>query len=209
MTKNYYDITLAMAGISQSVRLVQQLANKGKCDHEAFYTSLSSILPLNSPSTLAVFGGKESKLKIGLETLMSVLNINNIGIGAELTRYTLNLMALERKLYNNKNAIDILSKRLNQVEHKLIDLNFESDIIINELAKIYIDVISPIGPKIEIIGSASILRNSYMQAKIRSILLAGIRSAVLWKQVGGNRIQLIFSRHHLINQAKNILLDFS
>nr|WP_284142072.1 DUF489 family protein [Escherichia coli] len=34
MAKNYYDITLALAGICQSARLVQQLAHQGHCDGE-------------------------------------------------------------------------------------------------------------------------------------------------------------------------------
>ncbi|VEA73179.1 High frequency lysogenization protein HflD [Serratia rubidaea] len=49
MAKNYYDITLAMAGISQSARLVQQLAHEGQCDREALHTSLSSLLQMNPP----------------------------------------------------------------------------------------------------------------------------------------------------------------
>ena len=35
--------------------------------------------------------------------------------------------------------------------------------------------------------------------------LAGIRAAVLWHQVGGGRLQLMFSRNRLTTQAKQIL----
>ncbi len=72
MAKNYYDITLAMAGISQAARLVQQLAHEGQCNREAFQTSLKSLLQMDPPSTLAVFGGEERNLMVGLETLMGV-----------------------------------------------------------------------------------------------------------------------------------------
>ncbi|SPZ53600.1 High frequency lysogenization protein HflD [Serratia quinivorans] len=47
MAKNYYDITLAMAGISQTARLVQQLAHEGQCDREAMNISLSSLLQMD------------------------------------------------------------------------------------------------------------------------------------------------------------------
>lgn len=47
MAKNYYDITLAMAGISQAARLVQQLAHEGQMDGEAFHTSLNSLLQMD------------------------------------------------------------------------------------------------------------------------------------------------------------------
>ena len=30
--------------------------------------------------------------------------------------------------------------------------------------------------------------------KIRALLLAGMRSAVLWRQLGGNRLQLLLAR---------------
>lgn len=99
MAKNYYDITLALAGICQSARLVQQLAHQGHCDADALHVSLNSVIDLNPCSTLGVFGGSETNLRLGLETLLGVLNASNRqGLNAELTRYTLSLMVLERKL---------------------------------------------------------------------------------------------------------------
>ena len=41
MAKNYYDITLALAGICQSARLVHQLAHQGHCDADALHVSLT------------------------------------------------------------------------------------------------------------------------------------------------------------------------
>jgi CII-binding regulator of phage lambda lysogenization HflD len=98
VAKNYYDITLALAGICQAARLVQQLAHQGHCDSDALHVSLNSIIDLNPDSTLAVFGGSEANLRLGLETLLGVLNSSSRqGLNAELTRYTLSLMVLERK----------------------------------------------------------------------------------------------------------------
>ncbi|AEW44557.1 lysogenization regulator [Serratia symbiotica str. 'Cinara cedri'] len=207
MAKNYYDITLAIAGISQSARLVQQLAHQGQCDHEAFHTSLSSLLKMYSPSTLAVFGGAALKLKVGLETLLGILNASNKGAGAELIRYTLSLMILERKLHANKQAMRTLSDRLGQLDRQLAHFDLESETIISALASMYVDVISPLGPRIPVTGSATILQNYQVQYKVRATLLAGIRAAVLWQQVGGSRLQLMFSRHHLLKQAQNIIAD--
>lgn len=205
MAKNYYDITLAMAGISQAALMVQQLAHEGQCDREAFHTSLNSLLQMDPSSTLAVFGGEERNLKIGLETLMSVLNANNKGLGAELTRYTISLMVLERKLNANKQAMNQLGERLGQLERQLAHFDLESDTIISALAGIYVDVVSPLGPRIQVTGSPAILQNPQVQAKVRATLLAGIRAAVLWQQVGGSRLQLMFSRNRLFKQAQNIV----
>ncbi|HAB24083.1 MAG TPA: lysogenization regulator HflD, partial [Pantoea sp.] len=120
MAKNYYDITLALAGICQSAHLVQQLAHQGQCQPDALNVSLRSVIDLNPGSTLAVFGNDEANLRLGLETLMAVLNSSSRqGMGAELTRYTLSMMVLERKLSGNKSALDTLAQRIGQLDRQL------------------------------------------------------------------------------------------
>ena len=205
MAKNYYDITLALAGICQSARLVQQLAHEGQCDNTAMRTSLNSILQTNPPSTLTVFGDHERDLKLGLETLLNVLNANRQGPGAELTRYCLSLMVLERKLFANNSAMQTLSERISVLDRQLAHFDLESETIVSSLASIYVDVVSPLGPRIQVTGSPTILQNPLIQAKVRAALLAGIRSGILWQQVGGGRLQLMFSRNRLFQMAQNLL----
>lgn len=205
MAKNYYDITLAMAGISQSAHLVQQLAHEGSCDNDAMRTSLSSILRIDAPSPLGVYGDDERVLRPGLETLLAVLNASRQGAAAEVTRYTLSLMVLERKLHANAAAMNELGNRISQLARQLEHFDVESETILSSLAAIYVDVVSPLGPRIQVTGSPAILQNPLIQAKVRAALLAGIRSAVLWQQVGGSRLQLMFSRTRLSQQARQIL----
>lgn len=206
--KNYLDITLALAGICQSSMLVQHLAHQGQCDNELLEISLRSLLDLNPPATLAVYGGRQANLKLGLESMISLLNASRTGPGAELTRYTLSLMVLERKLNNNKTALDQLAQRIQQLDRQLAHFDLLSDTIINAMASIYVDIISPLGPRIQVTGTPALLQNPQIQAKIRALLLAGIRSAVLWKQVGGGRLQLMFGRDRLFKQARQILAQF-
>ena len=205
MAKNYHDITLALAGICQSARLVQQLTQEGQCNRDALAVSLKSVLETNPASTLAVFGNDPGNLMLGLETLMGVLNANRQGPGAELTRYTLSLMVLERKLSASKGALNTLSDRISQLERQLVHFDLESDTLMSAMAAIYVDVVSPLGPRIQVTGNAALLQNPAIQARVRAALLAGIRAAVLWQQVGGGRLQLMFSRNRLFEQAKQIL----
>ncbi|WP_312982563.1 high frequency lysogenization protein HflD [Atlantibacter sp.] len=206
MAKNYYDITLALAGVCQSARLVQQLAHQGHCDSDAMHVSLNSVIDLNPDSTLGVFGGSEANLKLGLETLLGVLNANNRqGLNAELTRYTLSLMVLERKLNSAKGALQTLGDRIDSLQRQLEHFDLESETLLSAMAGIYVDVVSPLGPRIQVTGSPAVLQSPQVQAKVRAALLAGIRAAVLWHQVGGGRLQLMFSRNRLTHQAKQIL----
>ncbi|MCV5888715.1 DUF489 family protein, partial [Escherichia coli] len=81
-----------------------------------------------------------------------------------------------------------------QSEHfELLD-----DQMISNLASIYLDVVSPIGPRIQVTGTPSVLQQTASQHKVRALLLSGIRSAVLWRQVGGKRRHLIFGRKKMV-----------
>lgn len=154
MAKNYYDITLALAGICQSARLVQQLAHQGHCDADALHVSLNSVIDLNPGSTLGVFGGSETNLRLGLETLLGVLNASNRqGLNAELTRYTLSLMVLERKLNAAKGAMNTLGDRIAGLQRQLDHFDLQSETLLSAMAGIYVDVISPLGPRIQVTGS--------------------------------------------------------
>jgi len=210
VAKNYYEITLALAGICQAAHLVQQLAHQGQCQPEALNVSLRSVIDLNPGSTLAVFGNDEANLRLGLETLMAVLNSSSRqGMGAELTRYTLSLMVLERKLSGNKSALDTLAQRISQLDRQLAHYELGSETITSAMAAIYVDVVSPLGPRIQVTGSPAVLQNPLLQSRVRATLLAGIRAAVLWQQVGGGRFQLMLSRQRLLREAKTILSRLS
>ena len=76
--------------------------------------------------------------------------------------------------------------------------------MLSVMANIYIDVVSPLGRKIHIIGAPDYLQQQYVQDKVRACLLAGIRAAVLWRQVGGTKWQLLFFRGKILNAAHEI-----
>jgi high frequency lysogenization protein len=199
---NHYDRTIAFAGICQAVTLVQQVAKNGHCDSNAFATSLQAILKTNPNSTLDVFGN-EANLKIGLESLVN--GIDSTPAGNEMTRYIISLMALERKLSSRRDAMAQLGDRLQTLERQLAHFDLLDDTMISNLASVYLDVISPIGPRIQVAGTPTVLQQTTNQHKVRALLLSGIRCAVLWRQVGGRRRHLIFGRKNMIEQAQLLL----
>lgn len=66
--------------------------------------------------------------------------------------------------------------------------------MVARLADIYSNTISQLCSRIMIKGDQAHLSNVDNAAKIRALLLAGIRAALLWRQAGGDRWKLIFSR---------------
>ncbi|HAS6143057.1 TPA: high frequency lysogenization protein HflD [Vibrio vulnificus] len=202
MANTLYDRTIAFAGMCQAVALVQQIARNGHCDQDAFETSIKAILNTNPANTLDVFGN-ESQLKLGLECL--VKGIDSTPTGSEVTRYLISLMALERKLMGRNDAMSQLGDRIQMVQRQTEHYDLFEEQMISNVASIYLDVISPIGPRIQVTGTPTVLQQTSNQHKVRALLLSGIRCAVLWRQVGGRRRHLIFGRKKMVEQAQILL----
>ncbi|WNJ94906.1 high frequency lysogenization protein HflD [Vibrio ruber] len=202
MANTNYDRTIAFAGICQAAFLVQQIAKNGQCDSDAFETSIKAILNMNPTSTIDVFG-REENLKVGLECLTN--GLDSTPSGSELTRYIISLMALERKLNSRRDAMSQLGDRLEMLERQSAHFEILDEQMMSNIASVYLDVISPIGPRIQVTGTPSVLQQTSNQHKVRALLLAGIRSAVLWRQVGGKRRHLIFGRKKMVEQARILL----
>jgi len=202
VANSLYDRTIAFAGICQAVALVQQVAKNGDCDRDAFETSIKAILNTSPSSTLDVFG-HESNLKLGLECM--VKGIDSTPSGSEITRYIISLMALERKLDEKRDAMAKLGDRIQMAERQQEHFDLFDEQMISNIASIYLDVISPIGPRIQVSGTPTVLQQTSNQQKVRALLLSGIRSTVLWRQVGGKRRHMVFGRKKMVEQAQILL----
>lgn len=206
MAKNYQDISVALAGICQSARLVQQFAHEGRADNGLFKASLESLLNIQPHSTLDVYGNDPDNLRLGLETSLSQLSSRQGRMDAEVGRYWIGILALGYKLKKNPQAKAELARRLQQLERQLP--LYENDILheqmIANIASIYSDIISPLGSRIQVFGLQDLLSRTDIQNRVRASLLAGVRAAILWQQVGGSRWQFLFSRQKLLNATKSL-----
>lgn len=201
---SFQDQHLALAGICQSAALVQAIARKGEGDHAAIEACLSSILVTSPENTQQVFGSLQN-LKLGFTTLVSQLDSNNKLKDAELTRYIASIMSLERKLSKHRSAMDELGKRVSHVQRQLSHVDFENSQIISNLASIYSDIVSPLAPKIQVAGNPINLSVEGNQKKVRALLLAGVRAAVLWRQLGGKRRHILFQRSSVVESGRAAL----
>lgn len=195
---------LALAGVCQSAALVQSIARKGIADASAVEASISSILVTSPENTQQVFGSLQN-LHLGFSTLVSQLDSNSKLKDTELTRYIAAILSLERKLSANNSAMNELADRVSHVQRQLTHLEFENSQIVSSLASIYSDIVSPLTNKIQIAGNSQFLSIESNQKKVRALLLAGVRAAVLWRQLGGKRRQIFFKRNSIVIAGKSAL----
>ena len=64
--------------------------------------------------------------------------------------------------------------------------------------------VSTLGPRIIVRGDPALLARPESANRIRALLLAGIRAAVLWRQCGGTRVGLILGRRRLLEAARGL-----
>ncbi len=206
------ELTITFAAICQVAHLVQQVSRNGQVDDNELAVILNSIITTSPENTLAVYGGELANIKQGLELLINHLGDSTRENGKkstvkdpEFTRYIISLINLERRLTKQPKQLTQLGERIEASKRQLEHYSITSDTLIASFASIYSDIISPLGSRIQVTGEPNILKQTASQHKIRALLLGGIRSAVLWRQVGGKRRTVLFSRNKLVKTAKELL----
>lgn len=203
MTEPLFERTMAFAGILQAIGQVQYIARHGESDSEALGASLNTILVTNPESTADVYQDK-AILDAGYKLILNQLG-DSSSKDVEVTRYLVGILALERKLARSANCMGMLAERINQVHRQLHHFAITDEQVIANLASIYSDIISNLGPKIQISGNPACLQRPLVQQKIRALLLSAMRSAVLWRQLGGKRRHLVFARKSIVDTARKSL----
>lgn len=209
MEANNRNRTLALAALFQCVEGVTQIAARGNVDSELFEACINSILTEDHSSPEALYGDA-NKLRTGFRVLMyqlgaSTLNPDGKPKDIEATRYAVNLLYLEKKLANDPDMFQSLLKNIENAQQQLDFFAMTHPNMIARLAEIYTTTVSKLGPRIMIKGDQNHLANPENAAKIRALLLAGIRAALLWRQAGGSRWKLIFSRSAMQKEAQQFL----
>lgn len=193
--------SIAFAGMCQAAYLVDKFSTTGTCQNvAAFEASLHSIMRTESESPLDIFGGYEP-LKLGFTSMLEQLDNKNNQRNMQVTKYLLGIIVLEKKLSKNPGTLNLLGERINQVQRQLAHFEIDDHTVLSNLDSIYKELISPLGPRIQVNGNPTCLQQTQTQHKIRALLLAGVRATVLWRQIGGKRRQLMFSRKAMIHQA--------
>jgi high frequency lysogenization protein len=205
MSYSDQDRTLALAGIYQAACLVQQIARRGVADSEAISSSVHSLFQIDAASVVDVFGGVAG-VAFGLRQLARQLD-GQVRRDNEITGYLLNLVHLQRKLSRDPERMQKIQQGILQSRERLTHFPELHPNILAALADIYVNNISTLQPRIMVSGEPVYLHNPDNINRIRSLLLAGVRSALLWWQTGGRRRQILFNRKRYVEQAKALLQD--
>ena len=197
---------LALAGVVQAGYLVKQVAWNGSVDQEQFATMIHSIFQTNPENVQDVYG-EPHKLRTGLQTLINLLSDQKSVKDPEIARYTISLLHLERLLIKKPSMIHVIQRGVDRAKTQALHFSNTHENVIANLAGIYTDTLSTFKFRIHVSGENTHLANNTNINKVRALLLAGIRSAVLWRQLGGTRWQLVFGKRTLLQDADQLLKE--
>lgn len=195
---------MALAGIFQATELVRQAANHGTWSGYAADTCLDSLLAIEADTVEDIYGST-NRLRLGAETLVSILQGDRKYM--EALAYAVSIMQLENKFRKNNKMQALIGSELIAIAdfddgsevHEIKDLQA------GKIARLYTSTVSTISPRIVINGRPQHLQVDRTVSWIRTLLFAGLRSAVLWRQMGGGRFNLMFGRKKMLEQAQTLL----
>ncbi|MEO8460964.1 MAG: high frequency lysogenization protein HflD [Dokdonella sp.] len=195
---------IALAGVFQACNLVREMANTGRIeDSAALETSLASIFRIDADSPVDVFGGL-ANLRPGLGVLVDQLD-GTKQRDLMLTQLVVAVVRLQKRLARRNDMLTTLREGIEAAQRQVDHFGINSANTIDRLATLYGETLSQLRPRITVHGDPEYLHDQVRVAKIRALLLAAVRAAVLWRQVGGSQWRMLLRRREYSLLARGLL----
>lgn len=191
------DQVLALAAVVEAARLVDQLARNGTAPASQMQSLADSLFRFEWQDVAEVFGGVHP-LSRALRVLGDLLENPADPAHRSVMRYTVSLLHLGRRLARDRRRLAAIRSRLQHAARQSEHFATHFDAVTASVAAIYQETVSTYHYRIQVMGSARHLQDRRVADCIRTLLLAGLRAAVLWRHVGGTRIGLLVGRNRLL-----------
>ncbi|MCI0916454.1 high frequency lysogenization protein HflD [Stutzerimonas stutzeri] len=190
---------IALGAVFEAAVLVDRIARTGQVPNAALGSMLGSLLVRENKPALEIYGGDDLNLRDGYRALVGALERDTSSLQREPLRYALAMIGLERQLDKRSDMLQVIGSRLDQIQQQVDHFGLTHENVIASFGGLYQDTLSTFRQRIQVQGDMRHLQQTDNAAKIRALLLAGIRAARLWRQLGGHRWQMVFSRRRLLD----------
>ena len=188
------DRMLALAGLAQALAQVRRIADTGQSEPSIVATALDSVFRIDADSPADVYGGA-GEVRPGLKLLRAYLG--NEPRDQMLPRLALAVVQLERRFSRDPMAVrvrDGIVALAGQAERQ----GSTHPDVLAALGALYADTVSHLRPRVMVQGNPHYLGQQAVVAEIRAVLLAALRSAVLWRQTGGSLWDFVLRRQAML-----------
>ena len=197
------DRALAFAGLTQACKLVRQIADTGQAETEPLTVCIDTLFRFDADSVEAVYGGVAG-LRPGLRALVEQIDGGNAR-DAMLMKLIASVLSVERSYNASRGTPEKVKHGLEQIARQREHWGPTHPTVLSRLGELYAATISGLRPRIMVQGNPVYLAQPPVVAEIRAILLCALRSAVLWRQLGGSQWDLYLRRPQLLGAARGWL----
>jgi high frequency lysogenization protein len=202
--KPTHDQAMALAAVFQACYLVDQLANTGEASTAEMEVCIGALLNQN-PESLADLFGSEQNLEAGVDAMTVLLGEHK---DSELFRATtlvstIAVLSIERQLNSRPVMLQNIAEGIDNATRQAEHFSVIHDNVFANIAALYQQTISTLSQRIQVKGNPIYLQQPGVAERIRCLLFAAVRSAFLWRQLGGKRYHLVVYRQALIQALKN------
>jgi high frequency lysogenization protein len=196
------DRMLALAGLLQALAQVRRIADTGQAHADVLATSLDSVFRIDAGSTAEVYGGAQS-LRTGLMLLRDYFG------GAmpddQLPRLALAVIQLERRFVRDEDMVLRVLTGIRALDEPAQRLGSSHPDVLNALGALYADTLSHLRPRVLVQGNPHYLGQAAVVAEVRAVLLSAVRSAVLWRQLGGSLWDFLLRKRAMGEAVQELL----
>ena len=200
------DQAIALAGVFQACQLVDNLARTGSIPIDQLSVEINSLLEQNPSSTEAVFSYGEHNaaynLEVGIETIQQMFREKHKNRRPDTLRYVIGVMHLQRKTGNNSAMLEQIGQGIERAKAQAEHFTLSHDNVIANIADVYQNTISTQRFRIQVSGQANHLQQTSVANRVRCLLFAAIRAAILWQQLGGRRWHFFVFRGHILKHLE-------
>lgn len=185
------DRVLALGALLVALSQVRRIAETGQSDTATLQLALDSVFRLDAADTAAAVGGVDA-VRPGLRLLRDYLAGTNKD--EALGKLAMAVMQLERRFVADGAMTERVRTGLRALQGPVERLGSPHHDVVAGLASLYADTISHLRPRVMVQGNPHYLGQAGVVAEIRALLLAALRAAVLWRQMGGSLWDFVFQR---------------
>jgi high frequency lysogenization protein len=186
---------LALAGLVQGLKQVRRIAETGQADASVLATALDSVFRIDAESPEAVYGSV-GDLRPGLVLLRDYFGNRNKD--EALPRLALAVLQIERRFVRDGAMVQQVQDGIAAASPLAERLGSSHPDVLAALGKLYADTVSNLRPKVMVQGNPHYLGQADIVSEIRALLLAALRSAVLWRQMGGSLFDFLLGRRQML-----------
>ena len=188
------DRVLALGALLVALSQVRRIAETGQSDTATLQVALDSVFRLDAADTAAAVGGVDA-VRPGLRLLRDYLAGTHKD--EALGKLAMAVMQLERRFVADAAMTERVRTGLRALHGPVERLGSPHHDVVAGLASLYADTISHLRPRVMVQGNPHYLGQAGVVAEIRALLLAALRAAVLWRQMGGSLWDFLFRRRDM------------